>query len=207
MAVGDAKQVIYRWRGGDMDQIPVICTTATPGPVPEPQNGDLLEARYDTLIEFNAPTSTTGAPLKSSTNNNFFQVRQREQPGIPDVTKAFTTKTFKQATPDSSTRNGGHTGYLHSQRRHQLPAQSKFVNALELYEGLREVPASALPGKHPGKSYCNSSGTRCRRIRMERYCQVEPHQPQQQPIAAASWKKKKSDIISQDCFRCGLPKW
>ena len=96
MAVGDAKQAIYRWRGGDMDQILHLYKRNTPALYQNRKYQDLLESRYDTL-----DISLTPADLNTNYrstreiidfNNELFGFISETYPGLPDAAKYLRRK-------------------------------------------------------------------------------------------------------------------
>lgn len=111
MAVGDAKQAIYRWRGGDMDQILHLYKGSTPALFRNRKNEDLLEARYQTLDLALTPaelnTNFRSASEIIHFNNELFEFISQAYPVFPMLQSIY-DEQFKQASPNGGGRSGGH---------------------------------------------------------------------------------------------------
>jgi ATP-dependent helicase/nuclease subunit A len=111
MAVGDAKQAIYRWRGGDMDQILHLYKRNTPALFRNRKNEDLLEARYETLDLALTPaelnTNYRSAAEIIAFNNELFAFISQAYPAFPMLQSIY-DENFRQASPAGSGRSGGH---------------------------------------------------------------------------------------------------
>ena len=115
MAVGDAKQAIYRWRGGDMDQILHLYKKNTPALYQNRKHEDLLAARYDTLdlsltpADLNTNFRSTAEIIQF--NNAFFQFVSETNPEYPMLQSIY-DENFKQELPAGAARTGGHIQLL-----------------------------------------------------------------------------------------------
>ncbi|TGE16412.1 UvrD-helicase domain-containing protein [Hymenobacter elongatus] len=112
LAVGDAKQAIYRWRGGEMEQILRLHQNQTEhlyGRVADEELRGLLQDRYLTLDQALQPEQLTinyrSAPEIISFNNDFFGEVSRTHPQLPLV-QAIYDEHFGQQTP------GGEAGHV-----------------------------------------------------------------------------------------------
>ncbi|WP_026464917.1 UvrD-helicase domain-containing protein [Adhaeribacter aquaticus] len=115
MAVGDAKQAIYRWRGGDMDQILHLYKKNTPALYRNWNNEDLLEARYETLDLSLSPAdlNTNYRSTKEiiDFNNSLFKCVSDTYGNYPMLQSIY-DENFKQEVPTGSARTGGHIQIL-----------------------------------------------------------------------------------------------
>ncbi|RDC62650.1 UvrD-helicase domain-containing protein [Adhaeribacter pallidiroseus] len=140
MAVGDAKQAIYRWRGGDMDQILHLYKRNTPALYQNRKNEDLLEARYDTLDLSLTPadlnTNYRSATEIISFNNSFFKFVSISNPAYPMLQSIY-DENFKQATPESNNRTGGHIQviFTHNEDHNYQHDLNSCERTEVLYEG------------------------------------------------------------------------
>ncbi|WP_375418597.1 UvrD-helicase domain-containing protein [uncultured Hymenobacter sp.] len=118
LAVGDAKQSIYRWRGGEMEQILRLYqnnTEALASRGRDPEVRELLRGRYDTLkgkIEPRAlNTNFRSAREIIEFNNNFFtQISQRH--AELELVEGIFDKNFVQEAPDFGENKGGRAGHV-----------------------------------------------------------------------------------------------
>jgi len=122
MAVGDAKQAIYRWRGGDMDQILHLYKKNTPALYQNRKHEDLLAARYDTLdlsltpADLNTNFRSTAEIIQF--NNAFFHFVSETNPEYPMLQSIY-DENFKQDLPPGAARTGGHIQVLFAQAEDQ----------------------------------------------------------------------------------------
>ena len=129
LAVGDAKQAIYRWRGGEMEQILRLHqgnTGALAARAREPEMRELLRLRYETV----------GPALKAEAlqinyrsareiiefNNSFFAAVSARHADLPLVQGIYDAH-FGQQVPGSAAAGGsGHIELLFTQK--EAPAQA-----------------------------------------------------------------------------------
>ncbi|TGE28359.1 UvrD-helicase domain-containing protein [Hymenobacter metallicola] len=112
LAVGDAKQAIYRWRGGEMEQILRLHKNETHhlyGRVADEELRGLLQDRYYTLDQALTPehlnTNYRSAPEIIQFNNDFFGQVSQTHPQLPLVQSIY-DEHFGQQTP------GGEAGHV-----------------------------------------------------------------------------------------------
>ncbi|UOQ64525.1 UvrD-helicase domain-containing protein [Hymenobacter volaticus] len=108
LAVGDAKQAIYRWRGGEMEQILRLHqgqTEALVNRATNPEMQDLLRERYVTLDQTLEPASLNvnyrSAAEIVGFNNDFFSHIRQMHTAFPLVQDLFGAE-FQQTVPQSS---------------------------------------------------------------------------------------------------------
>ncbi len=110
LLVGDAKQSIYRFRGGEMEQIVYLHRGETTPLIPENEYADLLVERYFN-IERNVKPEVLDTNYRSTHeiiafNNDLFRfIVDSHQPEFELLGKAY--NDFRQNTHDG-TRAGGH---------------------------------------------------------------------------------------------------
>ncbi|PJJ60689.1 UvrD-helicase domain-containing protein [Hymenobacter chitinivorans] len=116
LAVGDAKQAIYRWRGGEMEQILRLHKNETHylyGRVADEELRGLLQDRYYTLDQALTPehlnTNYRSAPEIIQFNNDFFGQVSQTHPQLPLVQSIY-DEHFGQETPGGS--EAGHVELL-----------------------------------------------------------------------------------------------
>jgi ATP-dependent exoDNAse (exonuclease V) beta subunit len=105
LAVGDAKQAIYRWRGGELEQILRLYQNDTNALVARARDADmqrLLTERYYTLQQNIEPHSLAinyrSEPAIIKFTNNFFSY-VRERSGEHDVVQGIFEPGFRQEVP------------------------------------------------------------------------------------------------------------
>ncbi|TGE24128.1 DUF559 domain-containing protein [Hymenobacter aquaticus] len=105
LAVGDAKQAIYRWRGGEMEQILRLHKNQTEylyGRVADEELRGLLQDRYFTLDQALTPehlnTNYRSAPEIIQFNNDFFGQVSQSHPQLPLVQSIY-DEHFGQEAP------------------------------------------------------------------------------------------------------------
>ncbi|GGF06508.1 UvrD-helicase domain-containing protein [Hymenobacter cavernae] len=121
LAVGDAKQAIYRWRGGEMEQILRLYQNETQylyGRVADEELRDLLEGRYYTLDQALEPANLNvnyrSAAEIIGFNNDFFGQVSQSHSQLPLVQGIF-DEGFKQEVPSllPASGSGGSTSAGH----------------------------------------------------------------------------------------------
>jgi ATP-dependent helicase/nuclease subunit A len=118
LAVGDAKQAIYRWRGGELEQILRLYQGDTPALAARARNADmrqLLEGRYYTLQGTLEPRSLAvnyrSEPAIIGFNNEFFTYVRERSVGDELVAGIF-EDGFQQEVPGGAPRAGGQPGHV-----------------------------------------------------------------------------------------------
>jgi len=119
LAVGDAKQAIYRWRGGEMEQILRLHQRNTPALVNrarEEEMRELLRLRYETLDHAIEPkalqTNYRSTREIINFNNSFFEDISTQHQGLELVSGIY-DEHFGQDVPGSqSTQRQGHVELL-----------------------------------------------------------------------------------------------
>ena len=123
LAVGDAKQSIYRWRGGEMEQILRLYQNNTDALANRGRNlevRELLRSRYETLKGKIEPkslnTNYRSAREIIDFNNAFFTQISDRHAGLELVAGIF-DKDFVQEAPNSSSKAGlgGHVQVILTQ--------------------------------------------------------------------------------------------
>ncbi|MGI4835733.1 MAG: UvrD-helicase domain-containing protein [Janthinobacterium lividum] len=107
LAVGDAKQAIYRWRGGELEQILRLYqgdTGALAARARNPELRQLLAGRYQTLQQNLEPHSLainyrSEPAIVGFTNEFFGYVRERNPSG--ELVAGIFAPGFEQAVPDN----------------------------------------------------------------------------------------------------------
>jgi ATP-dependent exoDNAse (exonuclease V) beta subunit len=111
MLVGDAKQAIYGWRGGEMEQIVFLTQKRFRELVGKHEQAQLLNMRYETfehsLLAEQLNTNYRSAKEIIGFNNELFrllvEVHKEDRKLLSDVYDAF----FEQKTP-AAPKTGGH---------------------------------------------------------------------------------------------------
>jgi ATP-dependent helicase/nuclease subunit A len=118
LAVGDAKQAIYRWRGGELEQILRLYQGDTPALAARARNADmrqLLEGRYYTLQGTLEPRSLAvnyrSEPAIIGFNNEFFTYVRERSVGDELVAGIF-EDGFQQEVPGGIPTAGDQPGHV-----------------------------------------------------------------------------------------------
>ncbi|QDA61758.1 UvrD-helicase domain-containing protein [Hymenobacter jejuensis] len=118
LAVGDAKQAIYRWRGGEMEQILRLHKNQTEylyGRIADEELRDLLQSRYITLDQALEPRQLNvnyrSAPGIIQFNNDFFGQVSQTHPQLPLVQGIY-DEEFGQESPDRLPAASGSPGHV-----------------------------------------------------------------------------------------------
>jgi len=108
LAVGDAKQAIYRWRGGELEQILRLYQGDTDALAARARDANmrrLLDERYQTLQQNLEPHALAinyrSEPAIVGFNNEFFSY-VRERSGEHDVVQGIFEPGFRQQVPGAS---------------------------------------------------------------------------------------------------------
>jgi ATP-dependent exoDNAse (exonuclease V) beta subunit len=132
MLVGDAKQAIYGWRGGEMEQIVFLTQKRFRELVARHEQAELLKLRYETfehsLLAEQLNTNYRSAREIITFNNELFrllvELYKEERSLLADVYDAY----FEQQTP-ANPKTGGHV-------------EVRFIERIE--EGILPLTVSAL---------------------------------------------------------------
>ncbi|WP_299821754.1 UvrD-helicase domain-containing protein [uncultured Pontibacter sp.] len=110
MVVGDAKQAIYRWRGGEMEQILHLYKQSTKHLYENRRHGPLIKERYDSVDQALEPANLkTNYRSRSEIidfNNELFSFISEGHREFSMFTSIY-DEDFKQQTPVGSQNNGG----------------------------------------------------------------------------------------------------
>ena len=117
LAVGDAKQAIYRWRGGEMEQILRLHqgnTDALVARAREPEMRELLRLRYETVSPRLEPkslqTNYRSAREIVDFNNDFFRAVRERHPDLTLVTGIYDAASAQE--PHGAAGAAGHVELL-----------------------------------------------------------------------------------------------
>ncbi|GAB3222462.1 UvrD-helicase domain-containing protein [Hymenobacter seoulensis] len=118
LAVGDAKQAIYRWRGGEMEQILRLYQGQTEQlylKATDEELRNLLASRYQTLdqslVAANLNTNYRSAPAIIQFNNSFFTQISATHASLPLVQGIYDAD-FTQQAPATALGTPGHIELL-----------------------------------------------------------------------------------------------
>ncbi|UOQ96129.1 UvrD-helicase domain-containing protein [Hymenobacter sp. 5317J-9] len=147
LAVGDAKQAIYRWRGGEMEQILRLHqhnTAALVARAREPEMRELLRLRYETLDPVLEPKALQvnyrSAREIVDFNNAFFKAVSDRHATLGLVAGIFDNYFGQQVPESQSTAQQGHVELLFTQ---------KDAPALRYDAATGAYTPEALPGHLP----------------------------------------------------------
>ncbi|MBJ6109549.1 UvrD-helicase domain-containing protein [Hymenobacter sp. BT523] len=147
LAVGDAKQAIYRWRGGEMEQILRLHqnnTAALVARAREPEMRELLRLRYETLDPVLEPKALQvnyrSAREIVDFNNAFFKAVSDRHATLGLVAGIFDNHFGQQVPESQSTAQQGHVELLFTQ---------KDAPALRYGAATGAYTPEALPGHLP----------------------------------------------------------
>ncbi|MBJ6119731.1 UvrD-helicase domain-containing protein [Pontibacter sp. BT310] len=115
MVVGDAKQAIYRWRGGEMEQILHLYKKNTAQLYQNRRNADLIRERYHTLNNDVLQPDNLNQNYRSRAeiihfNNDIFTFASQAHPEFGMFTSIYDAD-FIQEVPDAN-NTGGHVQVL-----------------------------------------------------------------------------------------------
>jgi ATP-dependent helicase/nuclease subunit A len=156
LAVGDAKQAIYRWRGGELEQILRLYqgdTAALASRARDAEMQQLLEGRYYTLQNTLEPRALVmnyrSEPAIIGFNNEFFTYVRERSVG-DELVEGIFEEGFRQAVPSgglptlsAGTTQPGHVELLFTHKdapaRRYAPASGQYLD-----EPLPGYPAEAV---------------------------------------------------------------
>lgn len=202
MAVGDAKQAIYRWRGGDMEQILHLYKRNSPALYRNRRHEDLLADRYDTL-DLSLTPADLNTNYRSTTeiiqfNNELFGFISEAYGEYPMLQSIYDEK-FKQEVPNGKGRTGGHIQLLftHNEDINYRHHPDSGERTQELYEGYTQPESLTYQ-----ESTLNITLQLIREVMANGYewqdiailCRYNKHSK----LVANFLKERKFDIISQD---------
>ena len=151
LAVGDAKQAIYRWRGGEMEQILRLHqrdTAALVARAREPETRELLRLRYETLDGVLEPKALQvnyrSAREIVAFNNSFFAAVSARHLGLGLVEGIYDAH-FGQEVPGAVTSPPGPLSKKEGEPNDFTGSISGAPSLLERGSG-GEVPAGAVSG-------------------------------------------------------------
>lgn len=114
LVVGDAKQAIYRWRGGEMEQLVYLYQNKVKSLVDFGEEGlPFLEDRYNFISQYQQPEQLRYNYRSSQEiiefNNHFFRILVEQSlvhqyPLIPAIYDEY----FEQQIPEANQKKGGH---------------------------------------------------------------------------------------------------
>ncbi|WP_137758283.1 exodeoxyribonuclease V subunit beta [Pontibacter sp. SGAir0037] len=111
MVVGDAKQAIYRWRGGEMEQILHLYKQHTEKLYQNRRHGQLIKERYESVNHALQPddlnTNYRSRAEIIDFNNDLFTFISKEHQHFGMFASIYDDK-FKQQVPPGSGKHGGH---------------------------------------------------------------------------------------------------
>jgi len=152
LAVGDAKQAIYRWRGGELEQILRLYQNDTSALIARARDADmqrLLTERYYTLQQNLEPHSLAinyrSEPAIIKFNNNFFSY-VRERSGEHDVVQGIFEPGFRQEVP-------GRKGELFDGEFDDLPGHVELLFTKDDAPARRYAPAAGQYSEEPLPGY------------------------------------------------------
>lgn len=111
MVVGDAKQAIYRWRGGEMEQILHLYKKSTEKLYQNRRHGNLIRERYESVDHALLPDElNTNYRSRSEIigfNNELFTYISKQHEAFGMFASIYDEK-FTQKVPEGSDKSGGH---------------------------------------------------------------------------------------------------
>lgn len=149
MVVGDAKQAIYRWRGGEMEQILHLHKRQTEKLYPEGASRDIVRDRYasigHSLSPANLSTNYRSAKEIIDFNNALFSFVSGAVPEFPLLHSMY-DEGFRQEAP-AEARTGGHLQIIFTHpedtnRRYNLDTGERTE---ELYPGYAQEALLTYP--------------------------------------------------------------
>ncbi|WP_187260872.1 UvrD-helicase domain-containing protein [Pontibacter beigongshangensis] len=140
MVVGDAKQAIYRWRGGEMEQILHLYKGSTERLYQNRRHGQLVRERYESVSHSLLPANLninyrSRAEIIDFNNELFTFVSEQHQEY--EMFASIYDESFRQKVPAGSNKTGGHIQIMFT-----YPEDANFkydfrscARTGELYEG------------------------------------------------------------------------
>ncbi|MBC3541660.1 UvrD-helicase domain-containing protein [Rufibacter sediminis] len=202
MVVGDAKQAIYGWRGGEMEQILHLHRNQTHHLYQNSRFEENVAPRYDTLRWTLTPdylnTNYRSAPEIISFNNELFSFISQTNPQFP-LLQAIYDAQFQQKSPEGKLSGQAHLQVLFTQD--EVPPLKIDLDACtqtkEIYEGYAEDDLLTY-----------QESTLQLVLQMVQQAQADGYAPRDiailsrtnrnSKLVANFLKQKKYDIISQD---------
>lgn len=140
MVVGDAKQAIYRWRGGEMEQILHLYKGSTENLYKNRRHGNIIRERYESVNHTLKPdelnTNYRSRAEIIEFNNELFTFISKEHSTFGMFASIYDDK-FTQDVPENTDKSGGHVQIMFTH-----PEDSNFkydlngsVRTKELYDG------------------------------------------------------------------------
>ncbi len=139
LIVGDSKQAIYRWRGGEMEQLVYLYKNEMHKLLDlEPNDSDILRERYTTL-EQNYERANLNHNYRSTKevinfNNDFFQTIVDTDFGQRyELLPAIYDEEFQQKAPAQGGKDGGHIqiNFLEKGNAYQQQALDKILQIVQ----------------------------------------------------------------------------
>ncbi len=140
MVVGDAKQAIYRWRGGEMEQILHLYKNSTEKLYQNRRHGHLIRERYESVNHALRPDNlNTNFRSRSeiiSFNNELFTFISGEHKVYETFTSIYDDQ-FKQQVASGNDKEGGHIQvmFTHPDDTNYRYDLISCARSQELYEG------------------------------------------------------------------------
>jgi ATP-dependent exoDNAse (exonuclease V) beta subunit len=140
MVVGDAKQAIYRWRGGEMEQILHLYKRTTENLYRNRRHGHLIEERYQTVDHALDPaglnTNYRSRAEIIDFNNELFTYISQGHKGFGMFTAIY-DESFQQQVPVGSDKRGGHIQmmFTHPEDTNHKYNLNNCSRTKELYDG------------------------------------------------------------------------
>ncbi len=202
MVVGDAKQAIYGWRGGEMEQILHLHRNQTEKLHQNSRFAENVAPRYDTLRYTISPqllnVNYRSAREITQFNNNLFRFISVANPQFP-LLQAIYDENFKQTSPEGKPSGQAHLQVLFTQNEASAYALDldECCLADELYEGYADgdvltYQESTLQLVLQMVKQAQADGYAARDIA------VLSRTNRNSKLVANFLKQKKYDIISQD---------
>jgi ATP-dependent helicase/nuclease subunit A len=201
MVVGDAKQAIYRWRGGEMDQILHLHKRQTERLYPQGPSRELVQERYESISHSLRPahlnTNYRSAREIIAFNNDLFSFISASATGFPLLQSVY-DEGFRQEAPAKGP-TGGHLQLLftHTDDLNRPYDLATGERRPELYEGytqetLLSYPESTLQLVRQLVEQALADGYQPKDIAILNRFNKNSR------LTAAFLKEKGFDIISQD---------
>ncbi|PRY11992.1 ATP-dependent exoDNAse (exonuclease V) beta subunit [Pontibacter ummariensis] len=142
MVVGDAKQAIYRWRGGEMEQILHLYKRSTKQLYASRRHGPLIKERYESVDQALQPNNlSTNYRSREEIihfNNDLFTFISQGHKEFGIFTSIY-DKDFTQQIPTGADKRGGHIQimFTHDDDLNFKYELNSCARTKELYEGYK----------------------------------------------------------------------